>query len=64
MPMRIVPVSLDLVQAVTAMASVAAASAASRIDRSLGSASDRVCDLITPIVGWHFEDEVPDRYET
>jgi hypothetical protein len=64
MPMRIVPPSSARMQAVVASASVPASSAASRIDRSVGSARNRVCDLITPIGGWHFEDEVPDRWET
>jgi hypothetical protein len=38
--------------------------AMTRSDHLLGRAMDRVCDLMTPGGGWHFEDEVPDRSET
>jgi hypothetical protein len=65
MPMRMVPPSPtrrphpDATSAPRPMPWIAA-----RTDRVLGMARDRVCDLMTPRVGWHFEDEVPDWRET
>ena len=66
MPIRIAFLLSDFL-----LHAVAAASAprprptvSTRYDRLVGNAIDRVCDLITPGGGWHFEDEVPDPAET
>lgn len=65
MPIRMVfPASFSLLHPDTASAPRPRPAAMTRSDRLLGSAMDRVLDLMTPGGGWHFEDEVPDPSET
>lgn len=66
MPMRMTPPSsLDRLHDTAASEPTAIANRdARRNDRMFGNATDRVRDLMTPDVGGHFEDEVPDPGET